>query len=73
MYEKLNNWGDWRLLYDDEYKIMQKAELSDDERELILKYRSMSPEMKTAILEKICAEKQFEKQAEDQSNKFALR
>ena len=52
---------------------MQKAELSDDERELILKYRSMSPEMKTAILEKICAEKQFEKQAEDQSNKFALR
>ena len=61
------------MLYDDEYKIMQKAELSDDERKLILKYRSMSPEMKTAILEKICAEKQFKKQAEEQSNKFALR
>ena len=52
---------------------MQKTELSDDERKLILKYRSMSPEMKTAILEKICAEKQFKKQAEEQSNKFALR
>ena len=52
---------------------MQKSELSDDECNLILKYRSMSPEMKTAILEKICAEKQFKKQPEEQSNKFALR
>jgi hypothetical protein len=33
----------------------------------------MSPEMKTAVLEKICAEKQFKKQSEEQSNKFALR
>ena len=61
------------MLYDDEYKILQKSELSDDERKLILKYRSMSPEMKTAVLEKICAEKQFKKQSEEQSNKFALR
>lgn len=53
------------MLYNNEYQIMQKAELSDDERELILKYRSLSPEMKAKILEKISAE--------NQSEKFALR
>lgn len=57
------------MLYNNEYKIMQKSELSDDECNLILKYRSMSPEMKSEVLEKISGEKQSEKQ----SNKFALR
>jgi hypothetical protein len=32
---------------------MQKTELSDDERELILKYRNLSPKMKAEVLEKI--------------------
>jgi len=44
---------------------MQKTELSDDERELILKYRSLSPEMKAEVLKRI--------KSKNQSEKFALR
>lgn len=52
-------------MLNNEYEIMQKTELSDDERELILKYRSLSPEMKAEFLEKMGNKKQ--------SEKFALR
>lgn len=48
------------MVYIDDYKIIKKAELSDDERELILKYRSLSPEKKNEVLEKIGNKKQSE-------------
>ena len=47
-----------------DYHIFQKAELSDDEKELILKYRNMSPEMKTAFFEEINLKEQSVKQSE---------
>lgn len=53
------------MLYNNDCKIIEKAELSDDEYELILKYRSLSPEMKAEVIKKIRTEKQTEK--------FALR
>ena len=40
---------------------MEKTELSDDERKLILEYRSLSPEMKEEVLKKIRIENQSEK------------
>lgn len=40
---------------------MKKAELSDDERKLILEYRSLSSEMKEEVLKKIRIENQSEK------------
>ncbi len=52
------------MFYNNDYQILQKAELSDDEKELILKYRNMSPEMKTEFLGEINLKKQSIKQSE---------
>lgn len=52
------------MIYNYDYQILQKAELSDDEKELILKYRNMPPEMKTEFLGEINLKKQSIKQSE---------
>jgi len=52
------------LFHNYDYQIFQKAKLSDDEQELILKYRNMSPEMKIDLIKEINLKQQSVKQSE---------